>query len=148
ETVVKPGISEIDIGIGSGILSIGALKLDAGQALGVHLDNAAVISTKENAAANEVLDRLEVGLGSVSEVLAGQFSIRQAPLVVANILAPVIIRLFDAGLAELCLPGGEMVLSGILEDQAQGVIDAAAAKGLTFVELRKINDWVVILLRN
>jgi ribosomal protein L11 methyltransferase len=67
--------------------------------------------------------------------------------VLANILAPVIIRLFDVGLAELVAPGGAMVLSGILEDQADGVIEAAEAHGLRFIEQRKINDWVVILLR-
>jgi len=97
EEVVMPGKAVIDVGCGSGILSIGALKLGAGHALGVDIDNAAIISTRENAAANGVLERLEVGIGSVSEILAGKFSLRQAPLVLANILAPVIIRLFEAG---------------------------------------------------
>jgi len=147
EEVVMAGKDVIDVGCGSGILSIGALKLGAGHALAVDIDNAAVISTRENAAANGVLERLEVGIGSVSEILAGNFSLRQAPLVLANILAPVIIRLFDGGLAELAAEGGAMVLSGILEDQAGGVIEAAQTHGMHFVEQRKINDWVVILLR-
>ncbi len=146
EDVVRPGQAVIDVGCGSGILSIGALKLGAAHALAVDIDNAAVISTRENGAANGVLERLEVGLGSVSEIRAGNFSRKSAPLVLANILAPVIIRLFEAGLAELAEPGGAMVLSGILEDQAEGVIQAAEAKGLRFREQRKINDWVVILL--
>ena len=146
EDTVQPGKAVIDVGCGSGILSIGALKLGASHALAVDIDNAAIISTKENAAANEVLENIETGLGSVSEILAGQFSLKQAPLVLANILAPVIIRLFDAGLADLTEPGGTLVLSGILDTQAQGVIEAAQAKGLRFIEQRHINDWVVIRL--
>ncbi len=147
EDVVQPGAAVIDVGCGSGILSIGALKLGAGHALGVDIDNAAIISSRENAAANGVLERLETGLGSVSEILEGHFSLRQAPLVLANILAPVIIRLFAAGLADLVAPGGDLVLSGILEDQAEGVIEAGQAAGLRLVEQRKILDWVVILLK-
>ncbi len=130
ENTVQPGQPVIDVGCGSGILSIGALKLGASHALAVDIDNAAIVSTKENAQANEVLEKIETGLGSVTEVKEGKFSIRQAPLVLANILAPVIIRLFDAGLADLLAPGGKMVLSGILAEQAQGVIDAAEANGL------------------
>lgn len=146
EETVIPGQPVIDVGCGSGILSIGALKLGASHALGVDIDNAAIISTRENASANEVIERMEVGIGSVTEILEGKFSIKAAPLVLANILAPVIIRLFDAGLADLALPGGTFVLSGILADQAEGVIAAAAAKGLRFVEQRAITDWVVIRL--
>jgi ribosomal protein L11 methyltransferase len=146
EDTVRPGGAVIDVGCGSGILSIGALKLGASHALGVDIDNAAVISTKENAAANGVLDRMEVGIGSVSEILGGSFSLCGAPLVLANILAPVIIRLFDAGLGDIVSPGGTIVLSGILDTQAGGVIEAAKAKGFTFVEQRSITDWVVIRL--
>ena len=147
EDTVQPGMDVIDVGCGSGILSIAALKLDARRALGVDIDNAAVISTRENAVNNGVLERIEAGLGSVGEILEGRFSLRAAPLVLANILAPVIIRLFAAGLGELVLPGGTLVLSGILDTQAQGVIDAAQASGFTFVEQRNITDWVVIRMK-
>lgn len=146
EDTVRPGAPVIDVGCGSGILSIAALKLGAGHALGVDIDQAAVLSTRENAAANGVLERMETGLGSVDEIRAGKFSLRSAPLVLANILAPVIIRLYAAGLADLVEPGGAQVLSGILDSQAADVIAAAEAHGLRFVEQRAINDWVVIRL--
>jgi len=146
ESTVAPGQPAIDVGCGSGILSIGAVKLGASHALAVDIDNAAVISTRENAQANGVLDSIETGIGSVQEVRNGQFSIRQAPLVLANILAPVIIRLFDAGLADLLEPGGKMVLSGILDTQAQDVVNAAETRGLMKIEQRQINDWVAIWL--
>lgn len=141
-----PGQNVIDVGCGSGILSIATLKLGAARALGVDIDSAAVKSTRENAAANEVLAGLETGLGSVEEVLHGQFSLRQTPLVLANILAPIIIRLFGTGLADLVQPGGKLILSGILEGQAAAVKEAAAAKGLRWVETAQQLDWVAIVM--
>lgn len=147
EEYTRPGINIIDVGCGSGILSVAALKLGAGHALGVDIDNAAVISSKENAAANGVLERLEVGVGSVTELKEGKFSLRQAPLVLANILAPVIIRLFAAGLADLVEPGGVLILSGILEPQAADVLEAAEANGLKHLHTRQQLDWVAIALK-
>lgn len=146
ESTVIQGRPVIDVGCGSGILSIGALKLGASKALAVDIDNAAVRSTKENGEANGVLNQIETGLGSVEDILEGKFSIRKAPLVLANILAPVIIRLFDAGLADLVEPCGKIVLSGILDEQAQGVIEAAEAHGLRRLGLNQIGDWVAITL--
>jgi ribosomal protein L11 methyltransferase len=142
----QPVSDVIDVGCGSGILSIGAVKLGVRHALAIDIDNAAIRSTRENAEANQVLEHIETGIGSVQEVLDGKFSIRQAPLVLANILAPVIIRLFAAGLADLVSAGGKIVLSGILDTQAAGVIEAAEQKGLRFVEQRQIADWVAIVL--
>ncbi len=83
----------------------------------------------------------------MNEVLSGMYQIRNAPLVIANILAPIIIRLFDAGLAGLVAPGGELILSGILADQAEGVISCAEAHGLTLEEKRVMGDWVALVVR-
>jgi ribosomal protein L11 methyltransferase len=147
EEYVKAGDRVIDIGCGSGILSIAALKLGAEKALAVDIDAASVKATTENSAANGVLDRVEVGLGSVTEVSEGKFSFKAAPVVLANILAPVLIRLFNTGLADLVQPGGVIVLAGILEDQAAGVSESAEAHGLKFVEQRKSGDWVALVCR-
>jgi ribosomal protein L11 methyltransferase len=132
----------IDVGCGSGILSITAALLGSGDVLAVDIDNAAVISTKENATANGVLEKIETGIGSVKEIKSGLFSRRRAPLVVANILAPVIIRLFDAGLADLVASEGTIILSGILAEQADSVEAAAVTKGLHPVECLQLDDWV------
>ncbi|MBX3037256.1 MAG: 50S ribosomal protein L11 methyltransferase [Anaerolineales bacterium] len=136
----------IDVGCGSGILSIAALKLGAKKVLGVDIDIESVKNSRENADVNEIGDELILGQGSVTEVLNGQFEFKSAPLVVANILAPVLIRLFDAGLADLIEKDGEIILSGILSHQAESVIEAGQAKGLIKNEVRQINDWVAISL--
>lgn len=134
----------IDVGCGSGILSIAALKLGADKVLGVDIDMESVKNSRENADVNEVGEELLLGQGSVAEVLAGQFAFKSAPLVVANILAPVLIRLFEAGLADLIQPNGEIILSGILDHQAESVIEAGQAKGLKRGEVRQMKDWVAI----
>jgi ribosomal protein L11 methyltransferase len=147
EARMPAGVDVIDVGCGSGILSIAALKLGARRALGVDIDSASIRSTRENAAANGVGAELETGLGSVTEILSGPFGLRQAPFVLANILAPVIIRLFNAGLAELVSPGGQLVLAGILTEQAVSVSQAAEAKGMQFVEQRSQGDWVALIFQ-
>jgi len=146
EEYTPAGQAVIDVGCGSGILSIAALKLGASHALAVDIDSAAVTATHENARRNGVDDRIEAGVGSVAEVLQGQYSIQAAPLVLANILAPVIIRLFEAGLGGLVSAGGHIVLSGILAEQAAAVEQAAEQAGLQFVSRRLMGDWVAIAL--
>ena len=136
----------IDVGCGSGILSIAALKLGAETALGVDIDADAMKSSRENAEANGVAERLILGLGSVDEVRAGKFPFSQAPLVLANILAPVLVRLFDAGMADLISRGGAIILSGILDHQAPSVIEAGQKHGLGLLEQRQIADWVALLM--
>jgi ribosomal protein L11 methyltransferase len=142
-----PPLHVIDVGCGSGILSIAALKLGAINVLGVDIDIESVKNSRENADTNGVGEELMLGQGSVAEILSGSFQFKSAPLVVANILAPIIIRLFDAGLADLVEPNGEIILSGILAHQAENVIEAAQAKGLKRNDQRQIADWVAISLK-
>jgi len=138
----------IDVGCGSGILSIAALKLGAKTVLGVDIDIESVKNSRENADTNGVGRELILGKGSVTEVLSGSFQFKSAALVVANILSPIIIRLFDAGLADLVEPAGEIILSGILAHQAESVIEAAQAKGLKKNDQRQIADWVAISMKH
>jgi ribosomal protein L11 methyltransferase len=134
----------IDVGCGSGILSIAALKLGADKVLGVDIDIESVKNSRENADLNEVGGELILGQGSVTEILRGDFEFKSAPLVVANILAPILIRLFDAGLADLIQPDGEIILSGILDHQAGNVVAAGEAKGLKLNDQRQMGDWVAL----
>jgi ribosomal protein L11 methyltransferase len=135
----------IDVGCGSGILSIAALKLGAQLALGVDIDEASVRNSRENAENNGIdSEAFQLGLGSVEEVRAGKFGATSAPLVLANILGPVLIRLFDAGLADLVSPGGTLILSGILNHLAADVAAAAEKHGMALIETKTMGDWVAL----
>ena len=138
--------SVIDVGCGSGILSIAAIKLGAKTALGVDIDAGSIINARENANTNQVGDELILDVGSVQEILDGKFAFRRAPLVLANILAPVIVRLFDASLTALIEEKGAIILSGILQEQEQSVLEAAQAKGLRMNERKQMGDWVAMIM--
>ena len=138
----------IDVGCGSGILSIAALKLGARHALAVDIDAEAVDAARQNAALNQVLDKMEIDQGSVGEILGGQFSLRQAPVVIANILAPVLVRLFGVGLGELVASGGWLILSGILAEQVEEVLVAAEQHGFRLVAERRSGDWVALVVQS
>ncbi len=147
EKYIQPGQKVIDVGCGSGILSIGAIKLGASQVLAVDIDNAAIISTHENAQMNGVDAMIETGIGSASEIASEQFSFNHAPVVVANILAPVIVRLFsEERLADLVERNGVIILSGILDVQSEAVQAEARDHGLELIEIMQIKDWVAIAM--
>jgi ribosomal protein L11 methyltransferase len=134
----------LDIGCGSGILAVAALKLGAGHALGVDIDPLAMDASSQNAALNGVGEGLELGVGSVAEVRQGKFSLQQGELVFANILAPVLVRLLDEGLGELVSLGGWLVLSGILAEQSPDVEAALSRHGFTLHERRQSGDWMAL----
>jgi len=135
----------IDIGCGTAVLSIAALKLGARRALGLDIDADAVRAARENAHANRVEERLEIEQGSLDEALARKYPFQTAALVLANILAPVCIRLLDEGLTGLLAPAGRLVLSGILDTQAVDVIAATSRHGLRLVETLQSTDWVALI---
>lgn len=106
----------IDFGCGSGILGIAALKLGARHVIAIDHDPQALMATRNNAKRNGVIDRIDVMRG---EAYPGE----PAQLVVANILANVLITL-EPQIKGLVEPGGQVLLSGILANQAESVIEA------------------------
>jgi ribosomal protein L11 methylase PrmA len=90
--------------------------------------------------------RILLEVGSVPEVRKGDFIIKQAPLVVANILSHVLVRLLDEGLEDLVSKGGNLVLSGILEEGQTPVLDALQNHHLKVVDRRQIEDWVAFVV--
>ena len=147
ETRVLPGLDVIDVGCGSGILSIAAVLLGANHAYGADVSPAAVKSSLENSAINKTESSLTFIQGSVDEISLGAFDIIEAPLVIVNILATIIMRLFDENLASLAAPGGVLILSGILEPQSEQVLQKAQQFGLRLLEKREIEDWVALCLQ-
>jgi ribosomal protein L11 methyltransferase len=133
-----------DIGCGSGILSAAAVKLGAAHAYGVDTNPAAVISSTENANLNQVVGKVEFQQGSVNEIISGCFGILTAQLVITNILASVILHLFDDGLADLVASDGYLILSGILSNQVPEVMTKAESYGLKLLEKYNKNDWAAL----
>ena len=112
------------------------------------IDEASVRASRENADANDIAtEQFVIGLGSVTEIREGKFPIRQAPLVLANILAPIIIRLFGMGLADLVEPAACSSFPASWPSRPQAVQAAAEQNGLRFVEKQQLGDWVAITCR-
>jgi ribosomal protein L11 methyltransferase len=134
------GARVLDVGCGSGILSIAALKLGAASALGVDTDPIAVTSTAANARRNRLGRRLQAREGSVPTA-SGPFDV-----VLANLVAGVLIPL-AADLRDEMRPGGTLLASGIFADRETEVTAAFVAAGME-VDGRSVEgDWVALALR-
>ena len=141
EELVRPGMDVLDLGCGSGILAIAAARLGAGRVLAVDNDPIAVKTAQENAVANGVQETVRVVHGSLAEAEESY------DLVAANILAAVIVKMAQEGLARRVRPGGILVATGILGGQETEVVEALERGGLTLAEQRRVEDWVCLLAR-
>lgn len=140
-------LTVFDIGCGSGILSIAAIKLGAGYALGVDTDEQAVQTAEENARRNNLHDRIAFKPGTVQAILDGQFTLNRASIVLVNILAPTILELLNHGLTDLIDQDGCLVLAGILVDQILSIEETVESHGLSISEKRGHGDWLAIVAR-
>ena len=141
EHLVAVGDTVADFGCGSGVLTVAAVLLGAGRAVGVDIDPEAVPITLANAARNRVAEQVEVALGSLDALPAGPVD-----LLVANIGAEVLRSSAPAIAAELA-EHGSLVLSGVLESQSDEVLAAFEAVGLELVSLAAEDDWRALVLR-
>ncbi|HXW01355.1 MAG TPA: 50S ribosomal protein L11 methyltransferase [Anaerolineae bacterium] len=150
EELPLEGQTLFDVGTGSGILALAALKLGAASVRAVDVDDVAVRVARENFERNGYslispppLQRegAEVAVGSATD--AGE---RQWDIVVANILASTIIELLP-DLKAAMAPGGQLILSGIIAEQEADVMAAAMAQNLSLVERRLEEDWVALVIQ-
>ena len=142
ERHIRPGDTVLDIGSGTGILSVAARLLGAAAAYGVDIEAEAVKIARKTAHDNQVFTRIQYEIGTVADVRAGLFPVAQARVVVANILTHILIRLLDDGMAEMIAPGGVLLLSGILEEKLPEMTAALDRHGLKISEQQIIEDWV------
>lgn len=143
EQVLQSGDRVLDVGTGSGILAIAALKLGAASVDAVDVESVAVIATNENAARNDVSHLLHVEHGSVgpNEPFQDVYD-----LVLANIIARILIEL-SVDLMRQTRSGGHLVLAGIIESREADVVDAFTALGASIVTRRQHEDWISLVLR-
>ena len=126
----------IDVGTGSGVLAIAAIKLGAGRAVAIDCDPTAASVARENVALNGVADRVWVVVGDLMDPVA-----QRAEVIIANIHAQAIVQLASA-LPQHLHPGGCFIGSGIASRQCPAVESALSAAGLTEVETLREEEWV------
>ena len=148
ERIVKPGMTVLDLGCGSGILSIAALLLGADRAYGCDIDDKAVDVAYENAALTGIgKDRYTVRAGDVlTDRKLRQDMGAGYDIVVANIVADVIIGLAPTA-RELKKPEGCFLCSGIIDDRAEEVRQKLEEAGLTILETHSSEGWFSYLCR-
>ena len=146
EEFIVPGKSVLDLGCGSGILAIAALRLGASHATGVDIDPKAVDVSYENAELNGIgKDRCKFLAGNViaDKSLVAELKELKAPLVLANIVADVIIPLAPV-VPELLVEGGTFVCSGIIDKRGDEVAAALEKNGLKVIRRFEKNGWIAL----
>lgn len=143
---VKHGSKVLDVGCGSGILGMLALKFGAGYVMGTDLDPCAIDATHENMEVNGIeRDRYEVMIGNIidDKKVQDAAGYGKYDIVTANILADVLVALTPVILNQLA-PGGIYITSGIIDDKEKTVVDAVKAAGLTVLEIHHQGEWVSV----
>jgi ribosomal protein L11 methyltransferase len=141
ERTVKKGDRVIDVGTGSGVLSIAAALLGAEHVQALDLDDVAVSAARLNVKLNKVQHIVTVSQNNLLDGIE-----EPADVVVANILAEVILRFTDDA-ARIVKKGGYFITSGIIQQKKQAVKDAIIKAGFDIEEIVEMEDWVAIIAR-
>lgn len=146
---VTPDTEMLDVGTGSGILGIVALKLGAKHVLGTDLDPCAVPAVAENKEANQIVDEtFDMVIGNIidDKAIQDQAGYEKYDIVTANILADVLIPLTPVIVNQM-KKGAYYITSGILDVKEEVVVKAVKAAGLTVVEVTHQGEWVSVTAR-
>ena len=138
---MQPEYRILDLGTGTGILALIAAKLGAKEILAVDNDINAVAAARRNARHNHAAHAIRHVHGSLSDI-SGTYD-----LVLANLLAPILIKMADAGLATRVQRNGLLIASGVLEEQIAEVSEAFKFVGLHVIEILQQEDWVALVMR-
>lgn len=145
ERFVEPNSRVLDVGTGTAILAIAAARLGALHVDAIDIDPVAVRVARDNVDDNQMADRVTVYEGNLLDELCPQ-PLPQGTyqLIVANILRDIVIALAPVAYERLC-PGGRLVASGLVREQARAVSTAFAEAGLQVAEQVERDDWVLLV---
>ncbi len=146
---VTAGAEVLDVGTGSGILSILSLMFGAGHAFGTDLDPCALEAVAQNCRANDIEpERFDMLIGNIitDRDVQDQAGYGRYDIVAANILAEVLIPLTPVITGQL-KPGGVYITSGIIEHREEDVVSAVRAAGLEILEVNRQGEWVSVTAR-
>ena len=141
EKYLKPGQQVIDVGCGSGILSIAAAKLGAAKVLAIDLDPKAIVETKKHIKLNQLKSRIEVECGDGLKTVA-----RTAHLIVANLIAEIHVQLVN-DLPRVLVPGGIFIAAGILKEKEAGLVAHLQREKFQVIERRVGEEWIAIVAK-
>ena len=144
EELVRPGHRVLDVGTGSGILTIAAAKLGAAHVTAVDIDGHAVRAARKNFQRTGISGVVAAESGSIPGAVTRG---RTYDLAVANISARGV-RLVSPAIPDLLAPDGVFIASGVIVDQHDEAVSAIAEAGLVIEELRQREDWLTILCRH
>lgn len=144
EQRVCAGMHVLDVGTGSGILALAAVKLGAASAYCIDSSSIAVESATANATANDLSERITVKLGELDDTEVARLA-GQSDMVLANIIARVIGSIAPQ-LAQVLAPGGLLIASGIIEERRYEAEQPLLAAGLRLVDQVMIDDWVTLIM--
>ena len=141
ENYITDSTQVLDIGTGSGILSIASVLLGAKNAIGVDIDAQSVKTAKENAEINNIADKCEFIVGDLADKISGKYNV-----VCANIVADVIIKLFE-NVEQFLEQDAVFIISGIIDIRKDDVLASAKAKGFTILKECYRDNWCAFVLQ-
>lgn len=140
--VIKEGDNVLDAGTGTGILAIAAIKLGAQSAFGFDIDEWSETNARENILLNEV-ENFDVMLGSTEVIPEGE----KYDVILANINRNALIELIPE-LLKFLNKGGQILLSGLLEEDEEVILDQPSLKTLSHIDTRRHGEWIALLFES
>lgn len=141
EKHLKSGDRVIDVGCGSGILSIAAAKLGAKQIFAIDLDPQAIAETQKHIAINRLTEQIQVEQGDGLKTVT-----QKAELIVANLIAELHLSLLT-DLPRVLTPGGRIIAAGILKEKEKIVREAFEKNGFRLIDRKHHEDWIAIVMK-
>ena len=148
EDYLPPDAAVVDLGCGSGILSIGAILLGARTVLALDSDPVAVENAQTNIRRNNMIDKIHIKEGSLEYLLNDGKLKNTTDMLLANIYATILEELLDSGLLRAARPQGTLILSGIMKHQVDAIQAKCKTLSAEVIERRQEGDWFVLVLKN